>query len=188
MNGSLKKDATYADLEAVADDFVAEILAGDLYASPRPTFTHMRVASALEVLLGGPFQFGLNGPGGCLLVVEPELHLSLDVLVPDLAGWRAEREAAASAAAYPTVAPDWICEVLSPSTETLDRGRKLGVYAREGVGHCWLVNPLSHTLEILHLTASGWSLLATHQGSQRVRAAPFEAVELDLGSVWVVDP
>jgi hypothetical protein len=94
MSRSLKRDATYADLEAVADHFIAEILAGELYASPRPTLSHMRVASALEVLLGGPFQFGLNGPGGWLIVVEPELHLGADVLVPDLAGWRAERASA----------------------------------------------------------------------------------------------
>jgi Uma2 family endonuclease len=187
MSRSLKKGATYADLEAVADNFVAEILGGELYASPRPTFSHMRVASALGVLLGGPFQFGLNGPGGWLIVDEPELHLGADVLVPDLAGWRAERASAASALAYPTVAPDWVCEVLSPSTETLDRGRKLDIYAREGVGHCWLMDPRSHTLEVLERHESGWTLLAKHQGGERVRAAPFDAIELELGSVWIAD-
>jgi Uma2 family endonuclease len=184
----LKKDATYADLCAVQENFVAEILDGELYASPRPTFSHVRVASALGVLLGGPFQFGINGPGGWLMVDEPELHLEADVLVPDLAGWRAERVSVAAAAAYPTVAPDWICEVLSPSTETLDRVHKLGVYAREGVGYAWLMDPLSHTLEILHLAGRGWSLLTTHQGGGSIRAAPFDAVELELGAVWVIEP
>ena len=188
MSKPLKKGATYADLVAVADNFVAEILGGELYASPRPIFAHMRVASTLGVLLGGAFQLRINGPGGWLIVLEPELHLGADVLVPDLAGWRTERATAASAAAYPTVAPDWICEVLSPSTEALDRGRKSRVYAREGVGHAWFMNPSSQTLEIMHRTGGSWSLLAKHQGGQRVRAAPFEAVELELGTVWVVDP
>ncbi|HUQ53742.1 MAG TPA: Uma2 family endonuclease, partial [Gammaproteobacteria bacterium] len=176
---------TYADLVAVPDNFVAEILAGELYASPRPIFTHMRVASALGVLLGGPFQFRINGPGGWLLVDEPELHLGADVLVPDLAGWRTEKAAAASAAAYPTVAPDWICEVLSRSTETIDRGHKLRIYEREAVGHIWLMDPVSQTLEVMQRARRRWSLLATHRGGQRVRAAPFEAVELELAAVWV---
>jgi Uma2 family endonuclease len=188
MSKPLKKGATYADLVAVADNLVAEILAGELYASPRPTFTHMRVASTLGVLLGAAFQLRINGPGGWLIVDEPELHLGADVLVPDLAGWRVERATAASATTYPTVAPDWICEALSPSTEALDRGRKLGVYAREGVGHAWLMDPPSQTLETMRRTGRGWSLLAKHQGRQRIRALPFEAVELDLGTVWVGEP
>lgn len=187
MSKPLKKGATYADLVAVADNLVAEILAGELYASPRPTFTHMRVASTLGTLLGGAFQLGINGPGGWLIVIEPELHLGADVLVPDLAGWRTEKVSAASASAYPTVAPAWVCEVLSPSTEGLDRGRKLSAYAREGVGYAWLMDPQAHTLEIMRRTGRSWSLLAKHQGRQPVRAAPFEAVELELASVWVAD-
>lgn len=187
MSKPLKKGATYADLVAVADDFIAEILAGELYASPRPTFSRMRVASTLGVLLGSAFQLRINGPGGWLIVDEAELHLGEDVLVPDLSGWRTERAAAAAARAYPTVAPDWVCEVLSPSTEKIDRGHKLRIYAREGVAHVWLVDPPSQTLEIMQRTGGSWSLQAKHQGGQRVRAAPFEAVELDLGNVWVVE-
>jgi len=120
MTKPLKKGATYADLVAVPENFIAEILGGELYASPRPVISHTRVASALGVLLGGPFQFGINGPGGWVILDEPELHLGADVLVPDLAGWRAERASAAFATEYPTLAPDWICEVLSPHQETRD--------------------------------------------------------------------
>ena len=120
MAKALKQDATYADLSSVPENFVAEILGGELYASPRPAFSHATVASALAVLLGGPFRFGINGPGGWLIVSEPELHLDADVLVPDLAGWRIERMSAEPYAAYPTLAPDWVCVVLSLSTEVIE--------------------------------------------------------------------
>ena len=184
MTKPLKKDATYEDLIAVPENFVAEILGGELYASPRPIFSHACVASALGALLAGPFRFSINGPGGWLIVSEPELHLSADVLVPDLAGWRAERAPAASAAKYPTLAPDWICEVLSPSTEAIDRTKKLAIYAREGVGHAWLLSPLLSTLEVLRREGRRWSVVATHEGSERVRAEPFEAIDLELKAVW----
>jgi len=181
---ALKKDATYADLRAVPENFVAEILGGELYASPRPIFSHAAVASALDVLLGGPFRFGINGPGGWLIVAEPELHLGADVLVPDLAGWRTERITSEPAAPYPTLAPDWICEVLSPSTEAIDRTKKLKIYARERVGHVWLIAPLLQTLEVLRPAGRDWALLAKHEGGERVRAEPFQAIELELGRVW----
>lgn len=184
MTKALKKNATYTDLTAVPENFVAEILGGELYASPRPVFAHAAVASALGVLLGGPFRFGINGPGGWLIVAEPELHLGADVVVPDLAGWRTERISAEPYAAYPTLAPDWICEVLSPSTEAIDRTKKMKIYAREQVVHAWLIAPLLQTLEVLRTVRQGWALLAKYEGGERVRAEPFEAVELELTRVW----
>jgi Uma2 family endonuclease len=184
MTKALKKDATYADLCAVPENFVAEIIGGELYASPRPAPPHVHTASVLGVLLGGPFHLGINGPGGWLILDEPELHFDADVLVPDLAGWRRERMPATPDAAYVTVAPDWLCEVLSPSTETIDRVKKLEIYAREGVARIWLVNPILRTLEVWRLQSPRWSLLATHEGGERVRAEPFGAVELELGALW----
>jgi len=181
---AIKKGATYADLCAVPENFVAEILGGELYATPKPAFLHVRAASALGTLLGGPFQFGVNGPGGWLILDEPELHFGADVLVPDLAGWRAERVGDWADAAYLTVAPDWVCEVLSPSTERIDRVKKLRIYAREGVRNVWLLDPRQQTLEILELDGGRWSITATHEGAARVRAAPFDAVELDLANLW----
>jgi hypothetical protein len=180
----LKKDANYADLCAVPENFVAEILGGDLYASPQPVYRHVRAASALSALIAGPFQFGVNGPGGWLILNEPELHFGADVLVPDLAGWRSERVADWSDAAYLTVAPDWVCEVLSPSTERIDRTKKLAIYAREGVQHVWLLGPSTRTLEVLRLEGARWSLTAKHEGEQRIRAEPFAAIELDLAALW----
>ena len=112
---------------------------------------------------------------GSRILFEPELHLAADVLVPDLAGWRRERMAVIPDTAAMTVAPDWVCEVISPATEAIDRGRKLAIYAREGVGHAWLLNPTSRTLEIYVLENRRWTLAATHVGSEVVRAEPFAA-------------
>lgn len=132
--------------------------------------------------MDGPFDF--DGPGGWILLVEPELHFGNDVVVPDVAGWRRERLPAVPDDAYFTLAPDWVCEVISPSTEAIDRGRKLRIYAREAVAHAWLVDPLRHTLEVLSLAAGTFEPVAEHQGSASIRACPFYAVELELHALW----
>jgi Uma2 family endonuclease len=180
----LKKDATYADLCAVPENFVAEILEGELYAFPRPAIPHVHAAAVLGGELMGPFHRGRNGPGGWLILDEPELHFAKDVLVPDIAGWRRERLPTRPDAAHLTLAPDWLCEVLSPSTETVDRTKKLRIYGREGVGNLWLVDPLSRTLEVLRLESHRWSLMAKHEGEELVRAEPFAAIELELKALW----
>jgi Uma2 family endonuclease len=179
----LKKDATYDDLRDVPDNFVAEMFDGDLYASPRPAAPHAHAASVLGFKLGGPFH--RTGPGGWVILDEPELHFGNDVVVPDLAGWRRARMPRVPANAYFTLAPDWICEVLSTSTEALDRGKKLRIYAREGVVHAWLIDPLAHTLEVAGLEADRWTSLARYEGDVGVRAAPFDAIELELGALWI---
>jgi Uma2 family endonuclease len=117
------------------------------------------------------------------------LHLGRQVLVPDLAGWRLERMPRLPRTAYFPVAPDWLCEVLSPSTAVLDRARKLRIYAQHGVRHAWLVDPVLRSLEILRLDGAHWTLLDTHGGNVVVRAEPFEAIELDLAPLWAeVEP
>jgi Uma2 family endonuclease len=179
----LKKGATYDDLRDVPDHYVAEIFDGELYATPRPAMPHARAATVLGVKLGGPFD--RSGPGGWLMLVEPELHFGSDVLVPDLAAWRRERLPRLPADAFMTLAPDWICEVLSPSTEALDRNFKLRIYAREGVTHAWLVDPLRQTLEVLALDAGRWTPLAAHERHVSVRVPPFDAIELELGALWI---
>jgi Uma2 family endonuclease len=180
----LKKGATYDDLVRVPEHFVAEMFDGELYASPRPAMPHARAASVLGVELGGPFDRGRNGPGGWLIVDEPELHFANDVLVPDLAGWRRERLPSTPNEPYLTLAPDWICEVLSPSTEYIDRSKKLRIYAREGIRHAWLVDPLRQTLEVLALELKRLEPIEEHHGDSRVRARPFDAVELELRVLW----
>ena len=174
----LKKGATYDDLRRVPEHYVAEMFDGDLYASPRPAAPHARAATKLAAKLDGPFDF--DGPGGWILLAEPELHFGNDVLVPDIAGWRRERLPAVPNDDYLTLAPDWVCEVLSPSTEAIDRGRKLRIYAREGVAHAWLVDPLRQTLEVLALESGRLEPLEEHRGNASVRARPFDAFELEL--------
>ena len=179
-----RKSATYADLEALPDNVVGELIAGTLHASPRPAFPHALAAFRLGTELGGPFDRGQDGPGGWYIVFEPELHLGEDVLVPDVAGWRRERMPRSPRTAATRLAPDWVCEVLSPSTKTLDRTAKLPVYAREGVRHVWLLDPLACTLEHYRQEGEGYQLLVTHSGKARVRVEPFEAIELELAWLW----
>ena len=181
----LKKGATYDDLREVPEHFVAEMFDGDLYASPRPAIRHAHAGSVLGGKLMEPFHGGRNGPGGWVILYEPELHFGRDVLVPDFAGWRRERMPEAPDEAYITLAPDWVCEVLSPSMEQLDRGKKLRAYAREGVAHAWLVDPLRQTLEVLSLESGTWTPLERHEGRVIIRAVPFDAIELELGALWI---
>lgn len=176
--------ATYADLEALPSNVVGEIVGGVLYASPRPASPHAVATSALGEELGPPFKRGRGGPGGWVILDEPELHFAADVLVPDLAGWRRERMPEIPVVAAFELAPDCACEVLSKSTAVLDRSEKLPVYAREGVKHVWLVDPILKTLEILRLDGATYRLIATHHDETKVRAEPFDAIELDLSVLW----
>jgi Uma2 family endonuclease len=176
--------ATYRDIQALPEHLVGELIAGVLYAHARPAIPHAVAASALGDELGPPFKRGRGGPGGWVILYEPELHLGEDVLVPDLAGWRRERLPQIPADAYFTLPPDWIAEVLSPSTAAVDRGEKLPIYARERVGHVWFVEPLARTLEILRLDGDTYRLVTTLHGDAMVRAEPFDAVEIDLASLW----
>ncbi len=184
MAGTGKKPATYQDVLDAPEREVAEIIGGELHLSPRPGQPHTMVSSALGVLLGGPFQFGHGGPGGWLILDEPELHIVGEVVVPDLGGWRRERLPEVSHDAYFTLSPDWVCEVLSRSTMAVDRADKLPIYARAGVRHVWLVAPASRTVEVFRAHEGGWLLVAVHRDDARVRAEPFEAIELDLSMLW----
>jgi len=180
----LDRPATYEDLMKVPDIMVAEIVDGELHATPRPATKHTRAYSSLGIRIGGPYDHGIGGPGGWWILDEPELHLGRDVLVPDLAGWRRERMPQLPDAAHFTMPPDWICEILSPSTAKLDRTKKLAIYAREGVSHAWLLDPLARTLEVLRLGHGRWTIMATHIDAEVVSAEPFADVGLELSALW----
>ena len=176
--------ATYQDVLDAPPHRVAEIVDGELYTNPRPALPHARASSSLGVKIGGPFDHDAGGPGGWWIIDEPELHLGEDILVPDLAGWRRERLTDFPTAAYSTLAPDWVCEVLSPSTRKLDLHAKRPVYAREEVPHLWLVDPMDRTLEAFELRDGEWVLIATAKDDEPVQVRPFEAVSFSLGDLW----
>lgn len=188
MGSPLKRPATYQDVLDAPAHKVAEIIDGELILSPRPAPPHAAALSALGEELGPPFKRGRGGPGGWIILDEPELHLGADILVPDLAGWRRETMSVLdNEVPYFTIRPDWICEVLSPSTERFDRGAKVALYAAAGVSHAWLVNPLQRTLEVLRLSQERprqWLAQGVFTDAAKVTANPFEALELDLAVLW----
>jgi Uma2 family endonuclease len=185
MNEPVKRIATYQDILALPENIVGEILQGQLHTHPRPAPRHARAYSALGGNLGGAFDWGTDGPGGWWILDEPELHLAGDVIVPDIAGWRRERMPELPETAWFELAPDWACEILSPSTARTDRALKMPIYAREGVPFLWLVDPDARTLEVYQLQDGGhWLLLATLKEDDPVKQPPFEAVTFSLGGLW----
>ena len=183
----LKKEATYADLEAVPEHLVAEILGGELFTHPRPAPRNAAAAFAFGKALGPKFQSGNGGPDDWVFMVEPELHLGRDVVVPDLAGWHADRLAELPGLAWIEIVPDWICEILSPSTEVRDRGIKRKIYARSRAGHYWLLDPRIRQLEVFELRKGDWVLLDTFADDAKTSAPPFSALTFDLSLFWPLD-
>jgi Uma2 family endonuclease len=184
MGDPARRRATYEDLLAVPDHLVAEIINGALVTMPRPASLHARAASALGGELYGPFVRGRGDPGGWIILDRPELHLHGDVLVPDLAGWRRERMPELPDADAFELSPDWVCQVLSPSTAAIDRTEKMPAYARERVSRVWLVDPLVRTLEARRLDMDHWVILGTWRDDAKVRVEPFAELEFELGSLW----
>lgn len=182
-----KRRATHEDLLRVPDTQIAEIVEGDLVVSPRPATPHAFAATEIAADLLPTFhgRTARTGPGGWWILAEPELHLSEDVLVPDLAGWRCDRMPALPNAGALVVAPEWVCEILSPSSIRHDRIGKMRCWAREGVGFVWLVDPAAHTLETFRLESDRWTVAASHAGDESARVDPFGEVEIGLGRWWL---
>ena len=179
--------ATYQDVIDASPHVVAEIVDGKLYTHPRPAPKHAKAHSVLGGVINPAFDSGRSGPGGWHIFDEPELHLGGDVVVPDIAGWRRERMPHPPTKAYFTLAPDWVCEVLSPSTRKLDLGAKWEFYAREEVAHYWIVDPEDHTIEADELRSGEWVLTDRVYGDRVVSLPPFEAIEFHLGDLWLPD-
>jgi Uma2 family endonuclease len=178
------RDDREDDLDALPEGMIGQLVNGELLVHSRPHAPHTEAASELGALLIPPFRHGEGGPGGWVILDEPGIRLSRgNLLVPDLAGWRSERFHSPRRGPY-LVPPDWVCEVLSASTARDDRVRKLPIYARAGVGFAWLIDPELQTLEVLGLREGIWQILGVFAEAERVRAAPFEAVEIDLARLW----
>ena len=182
-----KRPATYADIEAAPEHLVAEIIDGVLRTHPRPSIRHGLSATSLAYELTGPFQRGISGPGGWVFVVEPELRLGEDVLVPDIAGWRIERFPAVPETAYSDISPDWVCEVLSASTEKRDRTIKSRVYAAAGIPFMWIMDPRQQILEAFESRDGLWTTIGAWNSDDQVRAKPFDAISFSLADLWPLD-
>lgn len=185
-------DATYEDLKKVPDNLIAQIVEGTLITMPRPATGHARVATQLSGELHGPFDRGRGGPGGWTFLIEPEIHFPRNILVPDIAGWRLERmpRPPPPETAFLTLAPDWVCEVLSPRTASIDRIQKRRVHAREKVAFMWHIEPLDRVLTAYALEGADYRELGVWGGDEDtvVRVAPFDAIELDLTTLWAPRP
>lgn len=188
MRPNARGRATYDDVIAAPEHVVAELIDGELFTSPRPGAPHARFASALGMDVGTAYDRGRGGPGGWWILFEPELHFQENVLVPDLAGWRRERMPELPKDHIFSIVPDWICEVTSPSSGRLDRLKKMPIYLREGVAWAWIVDPDQQMLEVFRGEPNGWRLAATHGENEVVRIEPFDAIEIDLGSIWGPPP
>ena len=176
--------ATYQDVLDAPAHLVAEIVDGTLHTHPRPAPPHTRASSVLGGKIGPPFDFDAGGPGGWWILDEPELHLGDEVLVPDLAGWRRERMPELPDTPYFPLGPDWVCEVLSASTRKVDLQEKRPAYAREGVAHLWLIDPIDRTLEAFELRDGEWVLIACAKDDEPVSVRPFDAITFSLGDLW----
>jgi len=176
--------ATYRDVLDAPAHMVAEIVEGALHMQPRPAMPHALAGLSLGDELVSPFQKGRGGPGGWWIVAEPELHFGEDILVPDLAGWRRERMPDYPDTPWCALAPDWVCEILSPSTRKFDLEEKRPVYAREGVRHLWFVDPATRTLEAFALHEGAWTLAGRAQDAEAVSLPPFEAIAFPLDALW----
>jgi len=183
-----KKGATYGDLYSIPENMTGEIIAGDLYVSPRPSRKHTNAASTLGSELIPAYRFGRGGPGGWIIIIEPEVGLEEDILVPDLAGWKIDRFPAEEQHNWISIAPDWVCELLSPGTIWQDKIKKMPLYARHGVRHLWLIDPLQKTLDVYRLESGKWLTLGVHGENEKVRAEPFQEVEIDLNHLWLELP
>jgi Uma2 family endonuclease len=177
--------ATMADLEALPEHIKGEIIDGVLYTQPRPRARHQRVIAVLDHNLLGPYDLDGGGPGGWWILPEPGIELpGSPEFSPDLGGWKRERMPELPEDTSIHVVPDWLCEIFTPRTRSYAQEIKKPFYARIGVTWIWYVDLGAQTFTVSRLHEGKWLELGVHVGDQRVRAEPFEAVELDLAPWW----
>lgn len=185
MNLPARKIATYDDLNNLPENMIGEIIDGELIASPRPSRDHVNASSILGGELIPPYRLGKGGPGGWIILVEPEIAFGDNIIVPDLAGWKKERFPVEEDHNWISVVPDWVCEIVSPSTASIDRVRKMGLYAIHRVHYYWIIDPISKTLEVFENENSRWVVIGSFEGNDKVKVLPFHEIEIDLSSLWL---
>ncbi len=187
MPRTARRLSLYEQLQALPEGLTGEILLGQLYTQARPSGRHGLAAAVLTGDLVPSYSRGRGGPGGWWIIPEPEVHFVRDeeVVVPDLAGWRRERLPTLPEDHRFEVVPDWVCEILSPSTASKDREIKLPLYAHYGVPYCWLVDPKRRTLVVHGLDGGAWHVLLEASGAVTVQSPPFGEIALELAALWV---
>ncbi len=186
MSELSKKKATYEDLYSIPENMTGEIINGELIVTPRPSRKHVRTAIVLGNKIGSPYDFGEGGgPGGWIFLIEPEIGLGEHTMVPDLAGWKRERFPIEEDHNWISAAPDWVCEILSPNTLRTDKVKKMPIYAHHGVGHIWLIDPVAMTMDAFRLESGKWVLLGSFTENDKVRAEPFQEIEINLKDLWL---
>ena len=185
MTDAAKNKATYEDLYDIADNMIGEIIDGELIAAPRPSRRHSSTIAKITSTVLPPYEYGRGGPGGWIILVEPEIEFGENILVPDLAGWKEERFIWEEEQNPISVIPDWACEVLSPNTARLDRVKKMARYAEHGVSFLWLIDPILMTLEAYRLESGRWTLLGSYAENDKVRVEPFQEIVIGLGDLWL---
>jgi Uma2 family endonuclease len=186
MTEAAKKSVTYEDLYTIPENMTGEIINGELLVTPRPSRDHAYTTSALGLGVGPAYQFGQGGgPGGWIILDEPEISLGDNILVPDLAGWRRERFPTAEDHNWISAVADWVCEVLSPGTLRKDKVIKMPIYGQHGVPYLWLIDPLARTLDVFQLESGKWVVAGCFADDDKVRAEPFHEVEIDLAGLWL---
>ena len=181
-----RRKAVYEDLFEIPENMTGEIIDGELIVTPQPSRKHTVAASRLGGEILPPYDFGRGGgPGGWIILDEPEISFGEDILVPDLAGWKKERFPVEEPHNWISVSPDWVCEILSPSTAQTDRTLKMPIYSRHGVSYAWLIDPVLKTLEVYRFEPGIWIGIGAYAKSSKVHAEPFSELELDLGLLWL---
>jgi Uma2 family endonuclease len=180
--------ATYEDLLKVPANLVAELIDGELYTWQLPSGTHLDTSSVLGMIIGLPYRIGDGGPGAWWILDKPELHLSDNVLVPALAGWRRERMPELPHDHRFVIEPDWVCEMISTASARVVRGKKRIIYAKCGVSWLWLVDPEYRVLEPYKLIDGFWTTRCAFTGDDVFRSDPFPEAEIDLTSIWGPTP
>ena len=181
--------ATLADLDALPPNMKGELIDGVLYAMTRPRGRHQSVAGRIHADYEPSYDRGRGGPGGWWILPEPGIELpGAPEISPDVAGWLRERLPELPTDTSIRVVPDWVCEVLSPTTRRHNKLVKAPYYARVGVAWMWLVDIEAMVLTVLRLHEGQWLEVGVYSDETAVRIAPFDAVEVDARSWWPAAP
>ena len=177
--------ATYEDLYTIPENMTGEIIDGEMSVTPRPSARHIYSGTRFGSVLVAGYDFGSGGPGGWIILDEPEISFGEDILVPDLAGWKKERFSVSEEHNWISVVPDWVCEIISPGTVRKDRIQKMPIYGRHDVPYVWLIDPIAKSLEIFRLESGRWTVAGLYAENDKVRAEPFEQMEINLADLWL---